>query len=110
MALAKGDPAVASLYVGLAKDKTAAARIWKRIEAEFRLSERLLKQVTGGLRLLADNPRLAATLDRRAPYLDAVNALQVRLIPRARGARGQAWREPLLLTINAIAAGMRNTG
>ncbi len=110
MALAKGDPAVASLYVGLAKDKAAAARIWKRIEAEFRLSERLLKKVTGGPRLLADNPRLAATLDRRAPYLDAVNALQVRLIRRARGARGQAWREPLLLTINAIAAGMRNTG
>jgi phosphoenolpyruvate carboxylase len=110
MALAKGDPAVASLYVGLAKDKATAARIWKRIEAEFRLSERLLKQVTGGPRLLADNPRLAATLDRRAPYLDAVNALQVRLIRRARGARGQAWREPLLLTINAIAAGMRNTG
>jgi len=110
MALAKGDPAVASLYVGLASDKAAAARIWKRVEAEFRLSERWLKQITGGPRLLADNPRLAATLDRRAPYLDAVNALQVRLLRRARGTRGQAWREPLLLTINAIAAGMRNTG
>ncbi|MBL8830796.1 MAG: phosphoenolpyruvate carboxylase, partial [Rhodospirillales bacterium] len=110
MALAKGDPAIASLYVGLAKDKAAARRIWKRIETEFRLSERWLKRIAGGPRLLAHNPQLAATLDRRAPYLDAVNALQVRLLRRARGARGQAWREPLLLTINAIAAGMRNTG
>ncbi|MBL8671659.1 MAG: phosphoenolpyruvate carboxylase [Alphaproteobacteria bacterium] len=110
MALAKTDLAVAQLYVSLASDREAADRIWKRIKDECVLTERWLKRAMGTDRLLAENRQLAFSLDRRAPYIDAVNALQARLIARSRQPDGQTWRHPLLLSINAIAAGMRNTG
>ena len=64
---------------------------------------------------MADAPRLALSLKRRNPYLDPLNQIQVTLLKRFRDesqdeeSRNQ-WLNPLLRTINAIAAGMRNTG
>ena len=110
MALAKADLPIASLYVDLAQDHEAAQRIWARIKAEFHLTENWLKRLAGSSELLAGNQTLALSLARRAPYIDAVNALQARLISRGRGADGQNWHQAILLSVNAIAAGMRNTG
>lgn len=110
MAMAKADLPIARLYVDLAQDREAATRIWARIEAEFALTESWLKRLAGSDRLLGDNPTLSLSLARRAPYIDAVNALQARLIGRGRSADGDAWRGAILLSVNAIAAGMRNTG
>ncbi len=110
MALAEEDLPIASLYVYLAQDHEAAQRIWARIKAEFHLTEHWLKHLAGSAELLAGNQTLALSLARRAPYIDAVNALQARLISRGRGADGQNWHQAILLSVNAIAAGMRNTG
>jgi len=64
---------------------------------------------------MAETPQLALSLTRRNPYLDPLNQIQLMLIRRYRNEnvteeeRAQ-WLDPLLRTINAIAAGMRNTG
>jgi len=72
-------------------------------------------QVANIDRLLAENPPLATSLHRRDAYLGPLNYLQVSLLRRVRSltpeeAAGSPWMKPLLRTINAIAAGMRNTG
>jgi phosphoenolpyruvate carboxylase len=110
MALAKADLPIARLYVDLAQDQAAALRIWGRIEAEFALTEDWLKRLSGAEALLGGNQSLALSLERRAPYIDAMNALQARLIARGRSAKGEEWRRAILLSVNAVAAGMRNTG
>jgi len=65
--------------------------------------------------LLDDIPPLALSLMRRDPYLDPLNHIQVKLLKRYRAtsldeAERETWLNPLLRSINAIAAGMRNTG
>ena len=69
--------------------------------------------------LLEENPTLAKSLERRNPYLDPLNHIQVTLLPRYRQAlrdhgadapEAETWLRPLLRSINALAAGMRNTG
>ncbi|OYV26820.1 MAG: hypothetical protein B7W98_02915 [Parcubacteria group bacterium 20-58-5] len=65
--------------------------------------------------LLEENPPLAVSLTRRNPYLDPLNHIQLTVLERYRDesltdAERDMWRDPLLRTINAIAAGMRNTG
>jgi phosphoenolpyruvate carboxylase len=76
-------------------------------------------QITGHSDLLADNPVLRRSIDVRNPYVDPINLLQVELLRRLRShvATGpdddpetQRLRRALLVTINGIAAGMRNTG
>lgn len=109
MAEAKASLAVAKLYLPLARDKAAAKRVFAAIGAELDASAKALRRVAGG-DPLAGNPGLMLSLERRKPYLDAMNALQAVLLAKARGKDGQHWRHPLLLTVNAVAAGMRNTG
>jgi phosphoenolpyruvate carboxylase len=65
--------------------------------------------------LLEETPVLALSLSRRNPYLDPLNHIQITLLKRYRNEQiseqeREQWLEPLLRTINAIAAGMRNTG
>jgi phosphoenolpyruvate carboxylase len=72
--------------------------------------------VTGRQQLLADNPVLRRSIDVRNPYVDPINLLQVELLRRLREApdakaEETVWlRRALLVTINGVAAGMRNTG
>ena len=65
--------------------------------------------------LMAENPTLALSLQRRDPYLDPLNHIQVTLLERVRDEglseeEQDRWMDPLLRSINAIASGMRNTG
>lgn len=65
--------------------------------------------------LLEETPTLAVSLSRRNPYLDPLNHIQITLLKRYRDeslseSEREQWLEPLLRSINAIAAGMRNTG
>lgn len=70
--------------------------------------------VAGLLGLLEETPELQLSLARRNVYLDPLNHIQVRLLERYRELRSEEergrWLNPLLRSINAIAAGMRNTG
>ncbi len=66
-------------------------------------------------RLLDDIPPLGLSLKRRDPYLDPLNHIQIKLLKRYRDEslskeERDKWLNPLLRSINAIAAGMRNTG
>ena len=67
--------------------------------------------VAGRTSLLDDNPVLRRSIDVRNPYVDPINLVQVELLRRLRAAEGdQRLRNAFLVTVNGVAAGMRNTG
>jgi len=111
MACAKTDLEIARRYALLWEEETARDRIWGLIEAEFELTRRELLIVTDASRLLAREPYLQASIDRRKPYVDPLSFIQVELLRRARaGVRGEALVRTSFLAINGIAGGLRNTG
>ena len=68
-------------------------------------------RVTGHDELLQDNPVLRRSIDVRNPYVDPINVLQVELLHRMRsGDIDEQLRHAFLVTVNGIAAGLRNTG
>jgi phosphoenolpyruvate carboxylase len=111
MVLAKGDIHIARRYAGLVEDRALADSVFGRIRAEWdRTCEAVLK-ITGQGALLDRNPDLAAVIRSRLPYIDPLNHLQIELIRRRRaGDTDEAVREGVHLTINGIAAGLRNSG
>ena len=70
----------------------------------------IVREVTGHRELLEANPVLRRSIDVRNPYVDPINIVQVELLRRARLRDDESVRAALLVTINGIAAGMRNTG
>jgi len=111
MVLAKTDLAIASRYAELVEDSRLRMAVFGRIEEEWQRTRRWLAAITGRTELLADNPTLARSIRNRFPYLDPLNHLQVELLRRHRADGGD---ERLLrgihLTINGVAAGLRNSG
>jgi phosphoenolpyruvate carboxylase len=115
MALCKSNMEIAREYASLCADPETGKRVWDLVAGEHQRSVDWVLQVAHIDRLLAENPPLAASLHRRDAYLGPLNYLQVSLLRRVRSlapedAAGSPWMKPLLRTINAIAAGMRNTG
>jgi len=111
MVLAKSDLAIASRYADLVPEARLRGRIFRQIEAEWHLARQWLAAITGRETLLADNPTLARSIRSRFPYLDPLNHLQVELIRRFRaGDTDERTRRAIHLTINGIAAGLRNSG
>jgi phosphoenolpyruvate carboxylase len=113
MSLFKADMGIAREYAGLCGDPRVATAVYRRIEAEFERTVRQVLDVVGAEELLADNAPLALSLTRRGPYLDPLNHIQLTLLRRFRTASEEErdrWLDPLLRSINAIAAGTRNTG
>ncbi|WP_321929323.1 phosphoenolpyruvate carboxylase [Paraburkholderia guartelaensis] len=111
MTLAKTDLAVASRYAQLVADKKLRKLVFERIVAEWERTTKVLGEITGAPERLADNPLLARSIKNRFPYLDPLNHLQVELIKRYRaGDPSPRVRRGIHLTINGIAAGLRNTG
>lgn len=115
MALFKGDMDIARDYANLVQDEARAELIYGLVEAEYRRTVRQVLEVMETRELLADQQFLALSLSRRAPYLDPLNHIQVTLLERCRrddlsDEQRERWRGVLLRSVNAIAAGMRNTG
>jgi len=111
MVLAKSDLAIASRYAELVPDRKLREETFARIEAEWMRARRSLAAITGERELLAENPTLARSIRNRFPYLDPLNHLQVELIRRYRaGDADERTRRAIHLTINGIAAGLRNSG
>jgi len=110
MTLAKTDLAIADRYVDLLVEDEAKD-ILEVIRAEYELTLAEVATVTRH-ELLAEAPTLARTLSVRDRYLDPINYLQVTLLARSRSDEGgdPQLRRALLLTVNGIAAGLRNTG
>jgi phosphoenolpyruvate carboxylase len=116
MVLAKTDLAIASRYAELVTDKELRERIFKRITEEYHQTLDCLASITGTRDRLAGNPLLARSITNRFPYLDPLNHLQVELIKRRRALGNEEDRlDPRVnrgihLSINGVAAGLRNTG
>jgi phosphoenolpyruvate carboxylase len=115
MALCKSDMAIAKQYAGLCLDQEAGARIQIMIAEEHQRCKDWILEIANIDNLLAENPTLADSLRRRDVFLGPLNYLQVYLLRRVREYENPMTEEnphlkPLLHSINAIAAGMRNTG
>lgn len=114
MVLAKSDLGLAARYRALAQDPRQAARIFAAIQAEWTLCNEMLALITGQAQRLAANPALARSIAYRFPYLDPLNHLQVELMRRHRQGADVDSRERVQrgihISINGLAAGLRNSG
>lgn len=111
MLLAKTDLAVAARYAELAADQVATAPLFARITEERARTVGALFAITGSDTLLASNPALARSIRNRFPYLDPLNHLQIALIKRHRaGDAAERVKRGIHISINGLAAGLRNSG
>jgi len=111
MLLAKTDLAVAAGYRDLHADKAAAQAIFGRIRREHEATVDALMRITGAEGFLAGNPALARSIRNRFPYLDPLNHLQLALLKRHRaGDSDERVKRGIHLSINGLAAGLRNSG
>ena len=115
MALFKAEPNIAKEYAALCVDKKTGKRVYKIFREEYTRTVTQVLNITNSQRLLEENPVLELSLTRRNPYLDPLNYIQLTLLKRYRDEtlseeQRENWLNPLLRSINAIAAGMRNTG
>ncbi|MBP6251939.1 MAG: phosphoenolpyruvate carboxylase, partial [Rubrivivax sp.] len=115
MVLAKSDLRVAARYVDLVEDRRLARKVFTAIRGEWDRVAVALAQITGEAARLESNPALARSIEHRFPYLDPLNHLQVELLRRYRGQREPVASQERLqrgihISINGVAAGLRNTG
>ncbi|ENO93310.1 phosphoenolpyruvate carboxylase, partial [Thauera sp. 28] len=115
MVLAKTDLAIASRYAELVKDAALREAIFGRIRAEHQATVEAVLKITGQAALLDGNPLLKRSIRNRFPYLDPLNHVQVELLRRHREAAAAAGsdertRNGIHISINGIAAGLRNSG
>jgi phosphoenolpyruvate carboxylase len=111
MTLAKTDLVMARKYVKTLVDPTLH-HFLDTIEAEFELTKAEILLLTAKQELLGEQPILARTLQVRDAYLAPLHLLQITLLHKVRNDKNvdPLIRRALLLTINGIAAGLRNTG
>jgi phosphoenolpyruvate carboxylase len=116
MVLAKTDLRIAARYASLVADRHLRQHIFGLIQSEHALTLKRLRQIRGQRNLLDSQAELAASLKQRIPYLDPLNHLQVELLRRHRQLLAQG-KQPdvrlergILLSINGVASGLRNTG
>jgi phosphoenolpyruvate carboxylase len=111
MLLAKADLSVAARYKELLADAALADAIFGRLGAEFDATTQALFEITGATTFLESNPALARSIRNRFPYLDPLNHLQLELLRRHRaGDTNDRVKRGIHLSINGLAAGLRNSG
>jgi phosphoenolpyruvate carboxylase len=116
MSLLKADMGIAALYSGLVPDRALADAVFARIEAEYARTRDAVLAATGHAALMDGDPVIQRSVQLRNPYVDPLNYLQVEMLRRLRGladgegAEAEALREVVVVTVNGISAGLRNTG
>ncbi|MEM9279144.1 MAG: phosphoenolpyruvate carboxylase [Pseudomonadota bacterium] len=113
MVLAKTNLEIGRRYADLVPDKELAENIFSQIEEEWHLTVKVLFDITGQKKLLESNPLLDRSIRNRFPYLDPINHLQVELMRKYRepgGDQDEKILRGIQLSINGIAAGLRNSG
>jgi phosphoenolpyruvate carboxylase len=111
MVLAKSDVAIASRYAELVVDAGLRESIFSRLRAEWRDTIDALFAIMEQAELLQTNPLLGRSIRNRFPYLDPLNHMQLELLKRYRaGDADESVVQGIHLTINGIAAGLRNSG
>ncbi len=116
VALATTDVAVAAEYSSLVEDRALAREMFRTIALDHGRAVRAVCIIADHATLLANEPALARSIELRNPYVDPLSFVQVELLRRKRELRRRGEPIPaslegaLLLTINGVAAGLRNTG
>jgi phosphoenolpyruvate carboxylase len=116
MSLIKADMEIASLYVDLVPDRKLAKGIFDTVLAEYERTRHAVLSISGHANLLDAEPVTQNSVHLRNPYVDPLNYIQVEMLHRIRGLKdaesveAHAIREVIGVTINGIAAGLRNTG
>ena len=111
MVLAKSDLSLAARYADLVPDGKLRKKVFAMIEAEWHRTHEALERITGAEVRLANNRALARSIEHRFPYIDPLHHLQVELISRYRaGSQEEKVKRGIHISINGIAAGLRNTG
>ena len=116
MSLIKADLEIASLYVSLVHDKELATEIFGAIKTEYERTRDAVLSISGHANLLDAEPVTQTAVQLRNPYVDPLNYIQVemlrrlRVLPDPESVEAQSLRDVIGLTINGIAAGLRNTG
>ena len=111
MVLAKSNIAIASRYAELVKDSALRDVIFSRLRAEWHDSIAALLAIMDQAMLLETNPLLARSIRNRFPYVDPLNHVQIELLKRLRSdGADERVVHGIHLTINGIAAGLRNSG
>jgi phosphoenolpyruvate carboxylase len=113
VSMRKADMLIAGVYASLAEPADREA-VFSRIHEEFARTEAAICRLTGQHDLLDDAPWLQHSIRVRNPYIDPMNYIQVALLRRLRSGHAPAetdeLRDAVLLSVNGIAAGLRNTG
>ncbi len=111
MVMAKSDIAIASRYADLVNDEKLRKQIFPQIEKEWQAAFNAILAITGQTTLLENSPVLARMIHYRLAYLDPLNHLQLELMKRYRSGQQDDWiKHGIYLSINGIAAGLRNSG
>ncbi len=116
MSLLKADMGIAALYSALVPDRQLADGIFTRIRDEYERTRETVLTVSGHRELMDADPVIQRSVHLRNPYVDPLNYTQVEMLRRLRAlpdpdsAEADALREVIVITINGIAAGLRNTG
>ena len=120
MVMAKSDLTIAARYVALVPDTRLAGEVFAAVRAEWAATEAALAAITGQKARLSGNPALARSIEHRLPYIDPLNHLQVELMRRYRAEReagrpadtapNERMHRGIHMSINGLAAGLRNSG
>jgi len=116
MSLLKADMGIAALYVELVPDKALGEEMFRAIRAEYDQTRDIVLAISGHANLLDEEPVTQNAVQLRNPYVDPLNYIQVEMLRRIRALpdqeseEAQSIREVISITINGIAAGLRNTG
>jgi phosphoenolpyruvate carboxylase len=116
MSLQKADMEIARLYLTLAEDQKAAEAFFEIIHEEFERTREWILAITGYANLLENDPDLLHSIQLRNPYIDPLNFVQVETLHRLRSLDDRTSPQAgdlqniIVMTINGIAAGLRNTG
>ena len=112
MVLAKSDMTIARRFSSLVTSPGVREKVFGAIAAEHAASVRALLLIKGHSELLEDQPALARSIHRRRAYLDPLCMVQIELLRavRAGTAADERSLRALQLTINGVAAGLRNSG
>jgi len=116
LTLLKADMQIASRYAALVPDEKIRVRIFDAIAAEFHRTEVAILAITGQKSLLEREPVLAKSVQRRNPYIDPLNYIEIEMIRRLRSMEDKtspeadAIRAVIELAINGVSGGLKNTG
>jgi phosphoenolpyruvate carboxylase len=116
LSLMKADMEIAGLYAGLVPDQALADRFYSVIQAEYHRTVDTVLAIQGLSEIMEDEPIIQRSIHLRNPYVDPLNYLQAEMLRRLRALpvdqteEARTLYEVIALTINGIAAGLRNTG